>query len=252
MNVVLSIAGSDSGGGAGIQADIKSAQYHKAFMTTAITAITAQNTQGVQGIVALEPSFVKEQINSVLNDFNIDAIKIGMLASNELIDMVSDVISKLDIPIVLDPVAISRSGYKLIDDNAIESLKTIFSKVTLITPNSFEAKEFFDVQCVEDILRCQNYGTNILFKNIEKNEDITVDILKTSNGKLEYFQTEKANESNTHGTGCSYSSSIASLLAQNYSLSDAIRISKEYIYQAIKTAPNLGVGNGPINHGLYK
>ena len=143
MNVILSIAGSDSGGGAGIQADIKSAQYHKAFMTTAITAVTAQNTQGVQAVVALEPSFVKQQIDCVLNDFKVDAIKIGMLASKELINVVKEAISNLNIPIVLDPVAISRAGSKLIDEEAMQTLKTIFPKVTLITPNRFEAKEFF-------------------------------------------------------------------------------------------------------------
>ncbi len=252
MKVVLSIAGSDSSGGAGIQADIKSAEYHGAFMTTAITAITAQNSLGVQGVIALEPYFVKQQIESVLSDFDVDSIKIGMLSSIELIKVVDEIISSLDIPIVLDPVAISKAGSKLIADNAIETLKGLFPKTYLITPNSYEAKEFFKVNCVADILNCNNYGTNILFKDIEKNNDFTVDILKSSTGKIKYFQNPKANSNNTHGTGCSYSSSIASLLAQNYNLIDAIKVSKDYISKAIINAPDLGKGNGPINHSLKK
>ena len=145
MKVVLSIAGSDSGGGAGIQADIKSAQYHGVFMTTAITAVTAQNTLGVSQIVVLEPSFVKEQIRSVLSDFDVNAIKIGMLGSKSLITEIKECIKDLNIPIILDPVAISRAGSKLIDDEAIESLKELFQYSFLITPNKYEAKLFFDV-----------------------------------------------------------------------------------------------------------
>ena len=250
MNVVLSIAGSDSGGGAGIQADIKSAQYHGAFMATAITAVTAQNTVGVQGIQALEPNFVKEQIDSVLSDLDVKAIKIGMLGTTELVEVVKEALNDVDTQIVLDPVAISRTGFKLIDDDAINSLKTLFSKATLITPNSFEAKEFFDVFSIEDILHCDNYGTNVLFKNIDKNDEFSVDILKSSDNKLEYFQTPKVQTKNTHGTGCSFSSSIASLLANGYELNEAIEEAKNYIYEAIKHAPNIGNGNGPINHSL--
>jgi len=250
MNVVLSIAGSDSGGGAGIQADIKSAQYHGAFMATAITAVTAQNTVGVQDIQALKPSFVKEQIDSVLSDLDVKAIKIGMLGSTDLIEVVNRSLNDIKIPIVLDPVAISRTGFKLIDDNAINSLKTLFHKATLITPNSFEAKEFFGVSSLEDILHCDNYGTNVLFKNIDKDNEFSVDILKTSDNKLEYFQTPRVDTKNTHGTGCSFSSSIASLLANGYKLNDAIEESKNYIYEAIRKAPNIGNGNGPINHSL--
>lgn len=250
MNVVLSIAGSDSGGGAGIQADIKASEYHGTFMTTAITAITAQNTQGVQGIVALEPSFVQKQINSVLEDFDVKAIKIGMLGNIKLIEAVKESIQNLNIPIVLDPVAVSRAGFKLIEDDAIQSLKTIFKYVELITPNKYEAKEFFEVQNLEDIKTCNNFGTNILFKNMSNEENKTVDILKTKNGEIKYFKSKKAEESNTHGTGCSYSASIASLLAKDKKLEEAIKLSKEYIYEAIKKTPNIGLGNGPINHSL--
>jgi hydroxymethylpyrimidine/phosphomethylpyrimidine kinase len=250
MKVVLSIAGSDSGGGAGIQADIKSAEYHGVFMTTAITAVTAQNTKGVSSILAIEPSFVKEQIISVLSDFEVDAIKIGMLASKELILEIEKIIKNLDIPIILDPVAISRAGSKLIDDEAINSLKNLFKYSYLITPNKYEAKLFFDVYSIEDIKKLLNPQTNILFKNMIENQDKTIDVLLKSNGEIKEFENLKANEGNTHGTGCSYSSSITSLIAKNYTLDDAIKISKDYIYNAIKNAPNLGLGNGPINHSL--
>jgi hypothetical protein len=137
MKVVLSIAGSDSGGGAGIQADIKSALYHEVFMTTAITAVTAQNTKGVQDICVLEADFVKTQILSVLSDFEVNTIKIGMLGSKNLVLKVKEVIEKLNIPIILDPVAISRAGSKLITDEAIESLKELLNySATQKLPNS--------------------------------------------------------------------------------------------------------------------
>ncbi|GGD48035.1 hydroxymethylpyrimidine/phosphomethylpyrimidine kinase [Malaciobacter pacificus] len=250
MKSILIIAGSDSGGGAGIQADIKASQFHKVFVTTAITAITAQNTQGVQGVVALEPSFVQLQIKSILDDFEISAIKIGMLGNCELINAVYESLKHIDIPIILDPVAISRAGAKLIEDEAIESLKKLFPIATLITPNSHEAKLFFNVEKEEDISTVNNYGTNILFKNLNKYEDKTIDVLINKNKEIKKFTSLKANSSNTHGTGCSFSSSIASLIARDFTLEDSIEVSKNYIYKAIKSAPNLGKGNGPINHIL--
>lgn len=250
MKVVLSIAGSDSGGGAGIQADIKSALYHEVFMTTAITAVTAQNTKGVQDICVLEADFVKTQILSVLSDFEVNTIKIGMLGSKNLVLKVKEVIEKLDIPIILDPVAISRAGSKLITDEAIESLKELFDYSYLITPNKYEAKLFFNVTSIEDIKNLKKQNSNILFKNMIESKNKTVDILLKKDGSIIEFESLKANEANTHGTGCSYSASIASLIARDFCLEDAIKISKEYIYQAIKNAPNLGSGNGPINHIL--
>lgn len=250
MKIVLSIAGSDSGGGAGIQADIKSGEYHGVFMTTAITAVTAQNTLGVSQVVVLDPSFVKEQIISTLNDFEVNAIKIGMLGSKELIFQIENIIKDLKIPIILDPVAISRAGSKLIDDEAIESLKNLFKYSYIITPNKYEAKLFFDIDKIEDIKKIKNPQTNILFKNMIEDKSKTVDILLKKDGTVEEFEAPRANEKNTHGTGCTFSASIASLIAKNYSLDEAIQVSKNYIYEAIKNAPNLGSGNGPINHSL--
>ncbi|WP_418185866.1 bifunctional hydroxymethylpyrimidine kinase/phosphomethylpyrimidine kinase [Aliarcobacter vitoriensis] len=250
MKVVLSIAGSDSSGGAGIQADIKSGFYHKVFMTTAITAITVQNTLGVSNAVVLEPKFVVEQINAVIEDFKVDCIKIGMLSSKELILEVFNAIKDLDIPIILDPVAISRAGSKLIDDEAINRLKSMFKYALLITPNSLEAKLFFGVDSIEDIKNIKDIPTNIIFKNIVKNDETTTDVLLTKDGNIELFIGHKADISNTHGTGCSFSASIASLVARGFSLKDSIDLSKKYIYEAINHAPNFGRGNGPINHIL--
>lgn len=250
MKSILIIAGSDSGGGAGIQADIKASQFHKVFATTAITAITAQNTQGVQGVVTLDPAFVQLQIKSILDDFEISAIKIGMLGNCELITAVYESLKDIDIPIILDPVAISRAGAKLIEDDAVENLKKLFSIATLITPNSHEAKLFFNIEKEEDVSKVNNYGTNILFKSLDKYNDKTVDLLLKRNNEIKKFTSLKANSSNTHGTGCSFSSSIASLIARNFELEEAIELSKNYIYKAIKSAPNLGKGNGPINHIL--
>lgn len=250
MNIILSIAGSDSGGGAGIQADIKSAQYHGVFATTAITAITAQNTTGVQNVLALDASFVQEQIKSVLSDFDVKAIKIGMLGSKELILAVKESLKDINIPIILDPVAISRAGSKLLDDDAIESLKELFNLALIITPNKHEAKLFFNVEKKEDILNATSYNANILFKNLEENENTCTDILLTKEKQLIEYSSKKANTLNTHGTGCSFSSSIASIIAKGKNLDEAIIISKEYIYKAIEKAPNLGSKNGPINHML--
>jgi len=250
MRVVLSIAGSDSSGGAGIQADIKSGFYHKVFMTTALSTITVQNTLGVSNVVVLEPRFVVEQIKAVLEDFKVDCIKIGMLSSKELILEVFNTIKGLDIPIILDPVAISRAGSKLLDNEAISTLKSMFKEALLITPNSLEAKLFFDVESILDIKNLKDIPTNIIFKNIVKNIETTTDVLLTKDGKVELFIGQKADISNTHGTGCSFSASIASLIARDFSLKDSIDLSKKYIYEAIKNAPNFGRGNGPINHIL--
>ena len=250
MNTILSIAGSDSGGGAGIQADIKTGEYHDVFTTTVITAVTAQNTKGVQGVQALNTEFIEKQFDAVISDFNISAIKIGMLGTKELIDMIKSKIKNQKIPIVLDPVAISRAGSKLLDDDCIYELKKLFSLSTVVTPNKYEAKEFFEVESIEDIFYCDNYNTNVLFKDIDKNPDYAVDVLKTKEGKLKYFKQPRANESNTHGTGCSFSTSITAHLSKGYTLIESIELSKKYIYEAICKAVNLGSGNGPIRHNL--
>ncbi len=184
MKIVLSIAGSDSSGGAGIQADIKSGFYHKVFMTTAITAVTVQNTLGVTDVVVLKPEFVVKQIKSVIEDFKVNCIKIGMLSSKELIFEVFETIKDLNIPIVLDPVAISRAGSKLLDDEAINSLKSNFKYAYLITPNSLEAKLFFDVENINDIKNLKDEG-NFTSLNLILNQEESLEKAEQLNSKID-------------------------------------------------------------------
>ena len=250
MKCILSIAGSDSCGGAGIQADIKAAQYHGVYACTAITAVTAQNTMGVQGVVNLDPAFVVQQIKSVLDDFKIDAIKIGMLSNHKIIDAVYETLKDMNIPIILDPVAISRSGFKLIDDDAVESLKKLFDIAYVITPNYYESKLFFNVEKYSDIFDLEKNYKNILFKNLSQESSWNNDVLLNEDGSVTEFKSVKVHSVNTHGTGCSFSSSIASLIALGKPLSEAIEISKKYIHDAIEYAPDFGKGSGPINHIL--
>lgn len=252
MKVVLSIAGSDSSGGAGIQADLKTFEAFDTFGCSALTVLTAQNTQGVTNIQEISPSFVQEQIQRVLEDFEVSAIKIGMLFSNEIIDIVRETIKDLDTPIVFDPVFISKAGSKLLNDDAIENLKTLFPYVNIITPNLYEAKALFNYdvlneKAIEEIakLPCRVVIKNDIVR--KENEDFSMDTFFDNNDK-KVFYTKLIETTNNHGTGCSFSSAIAANIALGKSLEEAIKVSKEFIYQAILNAPNIGHGKGPIAH----
>jgi hydroxymethylpyrimidine/phosphomethylpyrimidine kinase len=252
MKVVLSIAGSDSSGGAGIQADLKTFEAFGVFGTTAITVLTAQNTTGVEEIVPMDASFVKKQIDMVFKDFDVAAIKIGMLFNKDIIETVSEAIKGLDIPIVLDPVAISKAGSPLLEDDAIKAMHTLFNHVTLITPNHHEAYEFFgykdgDTKSLEII---QNLNTPVLVKHhiIGIAEDrCSLDQLYFHHHKR-VFQSPLIETSNLHGTGCSYSSAITANLALGHSLEKSISIAKKFVTHALIKAPNIGNGPGPIHH----
>ncbi|MDR2342758.1 MAG: bifunctional hydroxymethylpyrimidine kinase/phosphomethylpyrimidine kinase [Campylobacteraceae bacterium] len=244
MKVVLTIAGSDSGGGAGIQADIKTAEAHGIFAATAITALTAQNTQGVSGVLGVKPDFVIKQIETVLSDFDVSAIKIGMLGNREIANALVDILKDFKRYIVLDPVAISRAGSKLLDDDAKLALTELFPLADIVTPNHFEAKYFgLDTDIKAKLLKY-----NFLIKNILPNSSAAVDRLFLKGSFVKDFETPFAQKDNTHGTGCTYSMAIACNIALGFTLEDAIQKSKNYIYNAIKNAPNLGKGNGPIRH----
>jgi hydroxymethylpyrimidine/phosphomethylpyrimidine kinase len=250
--VVLTIAGSDSMGGAGIQADLKTFQAHDVYGNSAITVLTAQNTMGVDAIYPVEPSFLESQIRTILKDVHVDAIKIGMLYSKEIIEVVKNIIKELNIPIVLDPVFISKAGSKLLEEDAIESLKSLFRYVDIITPNRFEAEQLFgykfgDTQSLEGII---NAPCAVVIKNEQLDlEKITlsIDTLYQQRSKR-VFQTPYIETNNTHGTGCTYSSAITANLAQGKSLEIAIYEAKLYVYKAITSAPNIGNGKGVINH----
>jgi hydroxymethylpyrimidine/phosphomethylpyrimidine kinase len=244
MKVVLSIAGSDSGGGAGIQADIKTAEAHGLFSTTAITALTAQNTNGVSGVLGVETGFIIKQIEAILSDFDVSAIKIGMLGNHDIAKALSSILKGFNKPIVLDPVAISRAGSKLLDDKAKSALEELFSLVDIVTPNHFEAK-YFELGTAKNAKLPQ---CNFLIKNIYPDSDKAVDRLFINGNFMRDFETPFAQKENTHGTGCTYSMAIACNLALGLTLEEAIQNSKNYIYHAIKRACNLGHGNGPIRH----
>ena len=251
---VLIIAGSDSGGGAGIQADIKSITYFKGYAMTAVTAITAQNTIGVQSIYPLPKQIVIEQINSVTNDLSPDIIKIGMLADEEIIDYISSNIS--DYKIVLDPVMVATSGDVLIKDEIINSIKDkLINKSFLITPNIFEAEILSEMKIndlenqIEAGIKLLKLGCkNVLIKGGHGNSENINDVLITSNGDEHIYESKKIISKNTHGTGCSLASAIATNLGLGIDIKESIKISIEYVQNGIKNAPDFGSGNGPIRH----
>lgn len=252
MKVVLTIAGSDSSGGAGIQADLKTFEAFGVFGTNVITVLTAQNTTGVTDISELSPKFIKSQLDAIFDDFDVAAVKVGMLFSNDIIDCVREYIKDLDIPIVFDPVFISKAGSKLLNDDAIENLKTLFPYSTVITPNIYEAKNLFDyIQGDEKVKQeIQSLPCSVVVKNhTDENSNKSTDILY--HDKKEYiYETDFLENDNYHGTGCSFSSAIAANLALGNDLKTSIETSKKFIYESIKHAPRIGSGSGPIAHKI--
>ncbi|MDY0122225.1 MAG: bifunctional hydroxymethylpyrimidine kinase/phosphomethylpyrimidine kinase [Sulfurimonas sp.] len=252
MKVVLSIAGSDSCGGAGIQADLKTFEAFGVFGASALTVITAQNTTGVRALEVLSPEFIKKQIEAVLEDFEVSAIKIGMLYSVTIIQAVAEVIKDLYIPIILDPVFISKAGSPLLKPEAIEEMKTLFEYATLITPNMYEAKELFGYTHgdTSSLVAVQSAPCPVLIKHqlLEMpGGAVSIDQL-FKDGRKAIFKSPAIDTTNLHGTGCSYSSAIAANIALGKTLEEAIEIAKNFIYQAIQNAPNIGHGAGVIHH----
>lgn len=255
---VLVIAGSDSGGGAGIQADIKTITALGGFAATAITALTAQDTLGVHEVVALEPRFVARQIEVVLSDIGADAVKIGMLHDVAVMEAVCNALDPIadEVPIVLDPVMVATDGTPLLETNAVAMLKrrAVFL-ATLITPNIPEAEALTgrhipnrdamtEVAYMLPTLGCRA----ALLTGGHLDGPTVVDMLATAEG-LELFEYPRIETKNTHGTGCTLASAIAVGLAQGLSLRDAVARARAYIQEAIRTAPEIGRGKGPLNHG---
>jgi len=254
MSVVLTIAGSDSSGGAGIQADLKTFEAHGLFGASAVTVVTAQNTTGVSGISEIRPDFVKKQIEAVLSDFEVVSIKIGMLYSSEIINAVGEALQEFKGFVVLDPVFISRAGSQLLRDDAIDALKELSRIATIITPNMYEAKRLFgyEIGDSDSLNEIKKSPCPVLVKNHITNRDnkeYSVDILYGGNEKT-VFESPLVNGSSTHGTGCSFSSAVAANLAKGNELKEAIYKAKNFIYYAILHAPHIGKGNGPIAHKL--
>ncbi len=248
MKVVLTIAGSDSSGGAGIQADLKTFEAFGVFGTSAITVVTAQNTTGVQALLPLSVDFIQQQIQSVLSDFDVAAIKIGMLFDTDIIQMIQRLIEPLTIPIVLDPVCISKAGSPLLKDDAIYALRDLSRFVTLSTPNLHEAYRLFGYkpEDANSIAQLINHPTPVLIKH-HITDTTTADILYFGQQK-QIFSAPMIDSTSQHGTGCSYSSAITANLALGLSLEDSIQKAKRFITHAIIHAPHISHGPGPINH----
>ena len=253
---ILIIAGSDSSGGAGIQADIKTVTCLGSYAMTAITAITVQNTQGVKSVTPISANEIKKQIIYTAKDIKPDAIKIGMLHSPEVIKKVIESLKKIKIDkIILDPVMVAKGGAKLISDNAVDFLKKkLIKQVSLITPNIPEAEVLAGVKIKskEDMILAANKLINLGAKNVlikgghlksKKVEDI---FLNKSDFKVFYSIRHKTK--NTHGTGCTLSSAIATFYSCGKSIKKACDLGIKYVNSAILTNPNYGKGHGPINH----
>lgn len=259
-NRVLTIAGSDSGGGAGIQADIKAISAIGCFATSAITAITAQNTLGVSDIHPIPISTIKKQISAVLEDIGTNSVKIGMLHNTETILAVDEVLQKFGIKsIVLDPVMVSTSGNRLLQEDAINTLKTvIIPNARVITPNIPEAEillnEKIDSQNqLANLARklAETYSVSVLLKAGHLIEDELTDVFYNLETKETLFLKSKRLETkNTHGTGCTLSSALAAFLAKGCELNDAVKKAKDYINNAIINGAEfeIGEGHGPVKH----
>ncbi|MBQ7944570.1 MAG: bifunctional hydroxymethylpyrimidine kinase/phosphomethylpyrimidine kinase [Lachnospiraceae bacterium] len=257
MRTALTIAGSDSSGGAGIQADIKTMTMNGVYAMSAITALTAQNTTGVIGIMESTSEFLAQQIDAVFKDICPDAVKIGMVSSVGLIKVIADRLKayKAD-NIVVDPVMVSTSGARLIDEDAIETLKTeLLPIATVITPNIPEAEVLaqMKIHSKEDMLAAakkisDSYGCAVLCKGGHSINDAN-DLLYAENSH-QWFEGKRIHNPNTHGTGCTLSSAIASNLAKGYELAEAVQRAKEYISGALADMLDLGQGSGPMNHAF--
>jgi hydroxymethylpyrimidine/phosphomethylpyrimidine kinase len=257
--IALTIAGSDSSGGAGIQADLKTFAALGVYGASAITALTAQNTQGVDAVLVVPPDFVARQIKVVARDLKIGAIKIGMLATSEVIEAVAEALEALPgVPVVLDPVMVAASGDVLLDDDAIDTLRTLLlPRATLITPNLPEAAKLLggDEARDERAMSAQTAALRglgakaVLIKGGHADGAEAVDLLLDDEGELR-LAAPRVSTGNTHGTGCTLSSAIAAGLAKGASLRDAVQSAKAYVTAAIAAADELdvGQGRGPVHH----
>jgi hydroxymethylpyrimidine/phosphomethylpyrimidine kinase len=256
---VLIVAGSDSGGGAGIQADIKAVTAMGGFAATAITALTAQNTTGVYGVVPVDPAFIAQQIEVVLTDIGADALKTGMLHSAEVIAVVAGALKKHapGVPLVVDPVMVAKGGHRLLLGDAEAALRDmLLPMAALLTPNLPEAEVLagFPVRVEADMRRAADHllalgAKAVLMKGGHLEGNRVVDLL-VHDGKVERFEDARIPTRNTHGTGCTLASAIAAGLAQKMGLVDAVGRARAYVRKAIETAPGFGHGHGPLNHAV--
>ena len=258
MYTALTIAGSDSSGGAGIQADIKTMTANHVYAMSAITALTAQNTTGVTDIMEVTPKFLAEQLDSIFTDIYPDAIKTGMVASGELIGTIAQKLTEYHAKnIVVDPVMVATSGARLISEDAISTLKSkLLPLATVITPNIPEAEVLSEMQIKTDAdmekaaeIICDTLGCAVLLKGGHQLNDAN-DLLYQKGKEPVWFEGKRIDNPNTHGTGCTLSSAIASNLAKGRDLETSVRYAKNYISGALAAMLDLGKGRGPMNHAV--
>ena len=257
MQTALTIAGSDTCGGAGIQADIKTMTANGVYAMSAITALTAQNTTGVTGIMEVTPDFLRLELDTVITDIRPDAVKIGMVSSSELIRVIADTLKKYELKnIVVDPVMVATSGARLISEDAISTLKQeLLPLASVITPNIPEAEVLaeMEIRTPEDMITAakkifEEYGCAVLCKGGHSLNDAN-DLLYRGDG-YQWFRGRRIDNPNTHGTGCTLSSAIASNLAKGTDLDTAVEKAKNYISGALAAMLDLGAGRGPMNHAF--
>lgn len=255
MKAALTIAGSDSSGGAGIQADIKTMMANGVYAMSAITALTAQNTRGVTAVQEVEPDFLAKQLDAVFSDIRPDAVKIGMVSSVSLIEVIADKCVQYEAAnLVVDPVMVATSGDRLISEGAVTALKEkLFPLARVITPNIPEMEVLAGKSIRTEQERIQaahclqnDYPCAVLCKGghgLENADDLLLDA-----GEEYWFREKRIQTENTHGTGCTLSSAIASFLARGMDLTSAVSQAKKYVTEALADGMNLGGGNGPLNH----
>ena len=258
MYIALTIAGSDSSGGAGIQADIKTMTANGVYAMSAITALTAQNTTGVTSIMEATPQFLAEELDCIFTDIYPDAIKTGMVSSSELIEVIADKLTGYQAKnIVVDPVMVATSGARLISEDAISTLKSkLLPLAKVITPNIPEAEVLSEMQIKSEAdmekaaeIICNRLGCSVLLKGGHQLNDAN-DLLWQKNEQATWFMGKRIDNPNTHGTGCTLSSAIASNLAKGYDLKTSVKYAKNYISGALAAGLNLGKGSGPMNHAF--
>ena len=258
MYTALTIAGSDSSGGAGIQADIKTMTANGVYAMSAITALTAQTTTGVTSIMEATPQFLAEELDCIFTDIYPDAIKTGMVASSALIEVIADKLTGYEAKnIVVDPVMVATSGARLISEDAISTLKSkLLPLAKVITPNIPEAEVLSDMEIKTESdmekaaeIICQSFGCSVLLKGGHQLNDAN-DLLWQHGQDPVWFYGKRIDNPNTHGTGCTLSSAIASNLAKGYDLKTSVKYAKNYISGALAAGLDLGKGSGPMNHAF--
>ena len=257
MKTAFTIAGSDCSGGAGIQADLKTMTMHGVYAMSAITALTAQNTTGVAGIVEVEPDFLKQQIEMIFDDIRPDAVKIGMVPNSALMETIAECLTRYQAEnVVVDPVMVATVGSSLMRAEAVETLKYMLLPIsTLVTPNIPEAEVLsgMPIQDKNSMIAAakfigESYGCAVLLKGGHSINDAN-DLLY-SDDNIQWFHGKRIDNPNTHGTGCTLSSAIASNLAKGYDLPTSIQLAKDYISGALAAMLDLGKGSGPMNHAF--